>query len=138
MSTRHESPFAYLRRVRRNDGWSLTHAERVLGLDTGYLARLEAGESGLPSLTLLEQMARLYAVPLPEFWAGLGLHDEAQAADWRPRRGDAVLVEGRDRADVLLSDSDERMALVRTRTGEEVRKAWSVLEPVAAEKARAA
>lgn len=79
MSTRCESPFAYLRRVRQRDGWTLTHAERVLGLDTGYLARLEAGESGLPSLTLLEQMARLYAVPLPEFWRALGLHDEAEA-----------------------------------------------------------
>lgn len=79
MSTRRESPFAYLRRVRRNDGWSLTHAERYLRLPTGYLARIEAGEAGLPNLALLEEMARLYAVPLSEFWAGLGLHDEAEA-----------------------------------------------------------
>lgn len=133
MSNRRESPFAYLRRVRERDGWTPAGVQRVLGIHADYLRLIEAGEAPLPSLGDLKRLAHLYGVPLPEFWAGLGLHDEAQRADWRPRKGDRVIIEGRDVGWVRLSDPDAELALVETRLGERFEKAWSLLAPEAQE-----
>lgn len=69
-------------------------------------------------------------------WLGV-LRNEHAGSDWSPRHGDVVIVEGRDRADVLLSDPEQRMALVRTRLGERVEKPWSSLTPVEAQEVAA-
>lgn len=81
MNPSRESPFAYLKRARRRDGWTPAGVQRVLGIHADYLWLLEAGEASLPGLDTLRKLANLYGVPLPEFFRGLGLEDEARAAE---------------------------------------------------------
>lgn len=48
--------------------------------------------------------------------------------NWRPRRGQRVLVDGRTRGQVVLSDPEARLALVQVGM-ESVVQAWAHLSP---------
>lgn len=54
----------YVRKLRKDQGFSLKDVERMTGISVSYVNRVEKGERKAPSYPIIEKLAKAYGVPV--------------------------------------------------------------------------
>lgn len=77
----------YVKKLRKDQGFSLKDVERMTGISVSYVNRIEKGERKAPSYPIIEKMARAYGVPVGDL-----LHIAGVANDESNVQGVAQLI----------------------------------------------
>lgn len=77
----------YVRKLRKDQGFSLKDVERMTGISVSYVNRIEKGERKAPSYPIIEKLARAYGVPVGDL-----LHIAGVANDESNVQGVAQLI----------------------------------------------
>lgn len=77
----------YVKKLRKDQGFSLKDVERMTGISVSYVNRIEKGERKAPSYPIIEKLARAYGVPVGDL-----LHIAGVANDESNVQGVAQLI----------------------------------------------
>jgi transcriptional regulator with XRE-family HTH domain len=64
MNSRERKYGEYLRNLRRGNHMTLRYVEKNTGISNSYLSQIEQGKRGIPSVAILEKLAKIYGLSL--------------------------------------------------------------------------